>query len=101
MLSTCDWMETSSARDRLVADDELGPQGQGAGDADALALAAGELVRVAAGVVVFQAHLLAGSRCTISTRSLRRADAVDLQALAMTDSPIGMRGSSEDTGPGR
>ena len=33
--------------DRLVADDELGPQRDGAGDADALALAAGELVRVA------------------------------------------------------
>ena len=32
---------------RLVRDDQLGPQGQGAGDADALALPAGELVRVA------------------------------------------------------
>ena len=31
----------------FVGDDEFGAQGQGAGDADALALAAGELVRVA------------------------------------------------------
>jgi hypothetical protein len=35
-------------RDRLVGDDEFRLQDQGAGDADALALAAGELVRVAA-----------------------------------------------------
>ena len=33
--------------DRLVGDDELGLEGERAGDADALALAAGELVRVA------------------------------------------------------
>ena len=33
--------------DRLVGDDQLGLQRQGAGDADALALAAAELVRVA------------------------------------------------------
>ena len=37
--------------DRLVGDDELGPQRQRPGDADALALAAGELVRVAARVL--------------------------------------------------
>ena len=49
-------------RDRLVADDELRAQGQGAGNADALALAAGKLVRVAAGVVVFQADLASASR---------------------------------------
>ena len=36
-------------RDRLVADHEVGLQGQGAGDADALALAAAHLVRIAAG----------------------------------------------------
>src|SRR5690606_16918742 len=32
--------------DRLVTDDDLGAQGQAAGDADALPLTAGELVRV-------------------------------------------------------
>ena len=33
-------------RDRLVADQQIGPQRQGAGDADALALSAGEAVRI-------------------------------------------------------
>ena len=36
-------------RDRLVADQDLGPDGERAGDHHALALTAGELVRVAAG----------------------------------------------------
>ena len=40
--------------DRLVGDDQLGPQGERAGDADALALAAGELVRVAVVVLRVQ-----------------------------------------------
>ena len=38
-------------RDRFVADDELGAGGERPGDADALALAAGEFVRVAAEVI--------------------------------------------------
>jgi hypothetical protein len=38
-------------RDRLVGDEQAGLDGQGAGDADALALPAAELVGVAAGVV--------------------------------------------------
>src|SRR5206468_5991343 len=42
--------------DRLVAHDERGVDRQGSGDADALALAAGELVRVAVGEVRVQAH---------------------------------------------
>ena len=42
--------------DRLVGDDQLGLQGQGPGDADALALAAGELVGVAVVVLRGQAH---------------------------------------------
>jgi len=41
--------------DRLVADDEAGVERQGAGDADALALAAGELVGVAVSVFGFEA----------------------------------------------
>ena len=44
--------------DRLVADDEVRLEGQGPGDADPLALAAGELVRVAVGVGGGQAHAL-------------------------------------------
>jgi hypothetical protein len=41
--------------DRLVADDQLGVEGEGAGDADALPLAAAELVRVAVVEVGVQA----------------------------------------------
>ena len=41
--------------DRLVGDEQLGLQGQRAGDADALALAAGELVRVAVVVLGVEA----------------------------------------------
>ena len=42
-------------RDRLVADDQLGLDRERARDADALALAAGELVRIAAHVIGLQA----------------------------------------------
>ena len=44
--------------DRLVADDQLRPQRDGAGDADALALAAGELVGVAVVVLRVQPDAL-------------------------------------------
>ena len=44
----CAWMETSSAGHRLVADEELRRHRERTGDPDALALPAGELVRVAA-----------------------------------------------------
>ena len=45
-------------RHRLIADDELGADRQSAGDADALALAAGELVRIAVAHVACQADAL-------------------------------------------
>ena len=48
----------SRARGRLVEDDELRLQDHGAGDGDALALAAGELVRVALGGGGVEADLL-------------------------------------------
>ncbi len=41
--------------DRFVGDDDLRPEGQTAGDADALALAAGELVRIAVDVLGVEA----------------------------------------------
>jgi hypothetical protein len=44
--------------DRLVGDDHTGLEGERAGDADALTLAAGELVRVAVVVLRAQAHQL-------------------------------------------
>ena len=45
-------------RHGLVADDELGPQGDGPGDPDALALAAGELVRISVVVLRVEADPL-------------------------------------------
>ena len=44
--------------DRFVTDNELRVQGQGAGDADTLALAAGELMRIAGLVVGLQAAVV-------------------------------------------
>jgi len=44
-------------RDRLVGDHEARPAHDGAGDRDALVLAARELVRIALGTAVAQAHL--------------------------------------------
>ena len=46
-LRTCAWIETSSARDRLVGDQHLRLGGKRAGDADPLTLATGEIPRVA------------------------------------------------------
>ena len=45
----CPWIETSSADTGFVADDEGRLHRERARDADALALAAGELVRIALG----------------------------------------------------
>ena len=53
-LSTWAWVERSSARHRLVEDDDLRVADQRPGDGDALALAAGELRRVAVGGVAGQ-----------------------------------------------
>ena len=65
-------------RDRLVADDQLGPQGHGPGDADALPLAAGELVGVAVVVLGVEADPLH----QVLDRALDatgRIDALDLE----------------------
>ena len=51
----CDLDGHVERRDGLVADDELRLERQGAGDADALALAAAELVGVAPRIVAPQA----------------------------------------------
>ena len=48
------WIETSSAETGSSATISFGPQRQRAGDADALALPAGELVRVAVVVLRVQ-----------------------------------------------
>src|SRR2546428_137924 len=57
--AACGWIEWRghiAGRYRLVAHDKLGAQRQGAGDTDTLALAARELVRVAAGVLRMQPY---------------------------------------------
>ena len=67
-------------RDRLVADDEIGGQRQGAGDADPLPLAAGKLVREAPGL----AGAKPDARKKIAQPLLARnriADAMDHQGL--------------------
>ncbi len=46
-MTTWAWIDTSSGGDRFVGHDQLRVQRERAGDADALALTAGELVRVA------------------------------------------------------
>src|SRR3989337_1910437 len=65
-------------RDRLVTDDEPGAKSQGARNANTLALPTGELMRVTAGVVVLQAHLL--ESLTHNLHALPgRADAINVQ----------------------
>ena len=53
-LMTCAWIDTSSAETGSSATISFGLSGQRAGDADALALAAGELVRIAVVVLRVQ-----------------------------------------------
>ena len=55
-LITCAWIDTSSADTGSSQTIELGLEGDGPGDADALALSAGELVRVAVVVLGVEAH---------------------------------------------
>ena len=81
-LITCAWIETSSADDRLVADDDLGPQGERAGDADALALAAGELVRVPVDVLRVEPDQVEQLLHLAPAAALRRHLGVDLERLA-------------------
>ena len=57
-LTICAFHRNVEGGDRLVADDEVGARGERAGDADALALAAGELVREALHRVARQPHLV-------------------------------------------
>ena len=54
-LTTCAWIDTSSAETGSSATSSFGLQRQRAGDADALALAAGELVGVAVVVLGVEA----------------------------------------------
>ena len=85
---------------RLVEHDELGVERQGAGDADALALPAGELVRVALGVLGVEAHRVQQLGDPLLALGLG-ADAVDLERLADDVADAHARVQRARTGPGR
>ena len=78
-------------RDRLVADDELGVHGQGAGDAHALPLPARELVRVAVGVLAVEAHALQQADDAVAAVLVVGGQLVDVDAFAH-DVPDGHAG---------
>ena len=84
-------------RDRLVADDQLRVQRERAGDADALALAARELVRVAVRVVRVEADDLEQAPARSPSRLLRVPMPCTSSGSA-TMSPTVMRGSSDEYG---
>ncbi len=86
-------------RDRLVADDELGVQRQRAGDADALALAAGELVRIAVGEVAVQADRIQQLVDPVALFGLGQPG-VFVQRLADDARPPSCAGSGWPAGPG-
>ena len=80
-LTTCAWIDTSSADSGSSATMNSGSHRQRARDADALALAAGELVRKAAGVLGAQADQLAAARrCAAAVRARALAQAVRVPA---------------------
>ena len=81
-------------RDRLVGDDELRVQRERAGDADALALAARELVRVAVAVLRREADELEQLRTRAASIWPRSPMLVDAQRLG-DDVPTRMRGLSD------
>ena len=67
--------------DRLVGDDQLGLERQRPGDGDALALAAGELVRVALGVLGREADLVQQLGDALAPPRLRQDVGVDHPGL--------------------
>jgi hypothetical protein len=75
-------METSSADTGSSQHDHLGAQRERAGDADALALAAGELVRVAVGEVGVEADDVEQVLHLLAAVALRGHLGVDLERLA-------------------
>lgn len=82
--------------DRFVADDQLRLGGQGAGDPDALALSAAELVRVALEVRRVQSDALQERAHPVPDASSSLSPAA--RSGSATDSPTERRGLSEATG---
>ena len=66
---------------RLVADNEVGIDGQGAGDADTLTLTAGELVGIAGGVLTVQAHMIHQLQDALHALLLGLIELMDIQGL--------------------
>ena len=96
-LSTAPWIETSSAEVISSAMTHLGPAGEGAGQRDALPLAAGEL----AGQLPGPRRGRGGpARAAARPRRGRRASGVPTRADSASAmlSPIVIRGSSEEYG---
>ncbi|MPM33936.1 hypothetical protein SDC9_80517 [bioreactor metagenome] len=67
---------------RLVANDELGVDRQRAGNADSLALTAGELVGIAAGVLTVEADQIQKLRNALRAFTLRFAEMVNVERFA-------------------
>ena len=89
-MRTWAWIETSRADDRLVAHDQVGLEHERARDADALALPAGELVRVAPRVVRRQADQLHDPRHAVPP-FLRGRQPVDAESLGDAGADRGPR----------
>ena len=89
-LRICDWIETSRALTGSSQTMKSGLEGEGAGDADALPLAAGEFVRVAARVGRVEAARCSSS-ATSSSRRSASGDAVHVERFA-DDAATVMRG---------
>ena len=92
--STCASHRFVQRGDRLVQDQQAGLQRQGAGDVDALALAAGQLVRVAAG----ELRRVEADRASSSSRARPRAAARCMPCTCgrrRCSSPMVRRGFSE------
>ena len=87
-------------RDGLVGDHQLRLQGQRPGDADALALAARELVGVAAQVLAAQAHELGQVGGLVHPLAAAGA-ALDLQAFGDQLADLHARVQRAVAGPGR
>ena len=98
-LTTRAWIETSSARHRLVGDEEVRFECERTGDADALTLAAGERVRVPAGGP--RGRPTSVEQLAHRARRRSRPPILWARSGSETMSPTFIRGFSERRGPGR
>ena len=89
-------------RDRLVADDQVGLGSERAGDADALALAAGELVRIAPTCIARQPRPCRAARATRVVDARRRLGQAEIaERLGQDVAHAHARVEAARTGPGR